>query len=51
MSERVPDAQTSFTPSLNATNFPLRTESPIQDIIVNRIDLIRMIVLDAFALG
>jgi hypothetical protein len=49
--ERVPDAQTSFTPSFDTAYFTLLAKSPIQNILVNGVDLTGMIMLDAFTLG
>lgn len=51
MSERVPNAQTSFTPSFNTACFTLLAESPVQDVFVNGIDLAGVLMLDAFTLS
>jgi hypothetical protein len=48
VSERAPDAQTAFTPSLDTADFTFRAEPPIQNVLVNGVDLARVVMLDAF---
>ena len=51
MGERVLDAQALFTPPFDTADFSIGTESPVQYVLVNRIDLARVLVFYALAFG